>query len=80
MNCPTCGAELQQRNRTRLIVTGIGFVVAAFVLVFLLHLAVIVLAGVVLAVIGAYYLKWALALNGVWCRACGRVPKPNRSA
>lgn len=75
MNCPSCGAELHQRNRARLIATGLGFILAAFVLLFIVHLAVIVLAGVVLAVIGAYFLKWALLMDGLWCRRCGRVPK-----
>ena len=75
MNCPTCGAELQQRNRTRLIITGIGFFAAALVLVALLHLAVVILAGVVLIVIGVYFVSWAVKANGLWCRECGRVPR-----
>ena len=75
MSCPTCGAELQQRNRTRLIVTGIGFFAAALVLVALLHLAVVILAGVVLIVIGVYFVSWAVKSNGLWCRECGRVPR-----
>jgi hypothetical protein len=75
MNCPHCGAELHQRNRARLIMTGIGFIAAAMIVVFVMHLAVVILAGFVLALIGAYFLKWALVMNGLWCRKCGRVPK-----
>ena len=78
MNCPRCGSPLHQRNRARLIVTGIGFVVAAMVLVFLAHLAVVILAAAVLAMTGAYFLKWALLMNGLWCRECGRVPRSAR--
>jgi len=78
MNCPHCGAELRQRNKVRLVTTGIGFIAAAFVLLFVLHLAVVVLAGVVLAVTGAYFIKWALTMNGLWCPRCGRVPRQVR--
>jgi uncharacterized membrane protein len=75
MTCPHCGAELHQRNRARLFMTGIGFIAAGFVLLLLLHLAVVVLAAVVLTVTGAYFVKWAVQMNGLWCRQCGRVPK-----
>jgi hypothetical protein len=75
MNCPACGAALQQRNRTRLIITGIGFFAAALVLVALLHLAVVILAGVVLIAIGVYFVSWAVKGQGLWCSACGRVPR-----
>ena len=78
MNCPHCGAKLQQRNRTRLIVTGIGFFLAALVLVALLHLAITILAGVVLIAIGIYFVTWAVKLNGLWCSRCGRVPRQAR--
>jgi len=76
MICPHCGAELQQRNRVRLVITGSGFIVAAFALLWLLHLPVVVLACVVLTVIGAYFVNWGVRFNGLWCRKCGRVPKP----
>ena len=75
MKCSHCGTELRQRNRARLIVTGIGLCAASMVLVFIVHLAVVILAAVVLAVVGAYFLKWALVMDGLWCPKCGRVPR-----
>jgi hypothetical protein len=75
MTCTHCGAELRQRNRARLTVTGIGLCAAAMVLVFIVHLAVVILAALVLAVTGAYFLKWALQMDGLWCPKCGRVPR-----
>jgi hypothetical protein len=78
MNCPHCGGTLQQRNRTRLVITGAGFLAAALLLVILIHLAVVFLAGVVLVAIGAYFVAWAIRSNGLFCQDCGRVPKQVR--
>ena len=73
MKCTHCGGELRQRNRARLITTGLALCAAALVLVFIVHLAVVILAAFVLAVTGAYFLKWALQMDGWWCPKCGRV-------
>jgi len=75
MNCSHCGTPLRQRSKARLVTTGIGLIAAAFALLFVLHLAVVVVAGVVLAVTGAYFIKWAMTMDGLWCPKCGRVPK-----
>jgi len=75
MNCSRCGSELRQRSKGRLVVTGLGFIAAAFAILFVLHLAVVVVAAVVLAVTGAYFIKWAMTMDGLWCPKCGRVPK-----
>jgi hypothetical protein len=55
--------------------TGIGCFAAALALVVLLHLAVVILAGVILCTVGVYFVTWAVRHNGLWCRECGRVPR-----
>ena len=66
-SCPTCGGELIQKSKVRLIVVGIcmidSLIVAFFVPLFWVP-------GVVLALIGSYLLIWAILGKARWCRNC----------
>jgi Flp pilus assembly protein TadB len=68
MNCRHCGAELPKRPRARSIITGILFVAAAVVLLLFVHFPVIVLAAVLMAVVGAAFLRGRPRR----CARCGR--------
>jgi len=72
MNCPACGARLPARPVSRMIVTGALFIAAGMVLLFLLHLAIIVLASVLLVAIGATLWRSAFKVRAGRCPACGR--------
>ena len=75
MNCPTCGAPLHQKNRFRLLATGLGFLAAALWLILALHMVLFILAGLFLTVVGIYFVAWAVKAKGLWCRVCKRVPR-----
>jgi len=70
MRCSHCGAVLPYRPRARSIMTGLIFIITAFVLVFFVHLAVAVVAAVLLTVVGAGAIR--SALHPSRCRICGR--------
>jgi hypothetical protein len=72
MNCPRCGTLLPNRPRARMIITGVIFIVAAFVLLFFVHLAVVVVAAVLMAVVGASSLKAARHPKPMRCPKCRR--------
>ena len=40
----------------------------------LIHLMLTMLAGLFLAVVGVYFLTWAIKAKGLWCRNCKRFP------
>ena len=68
--CPHCGAPLPPRPRSRMFITGSLFIAAGFILLLFLHLAVIVLASVVLVTIGASFVKGAMKATVFRCPAC----------
>ena len=65
MNCKTCGGEMIQKSRARLITVGllmlasllIGFFIPAFWI-----------PGIILGLTGGYLLVWATLGRGCWCR------------
>ena len=66
-SCPACGAELVQKNQTRLIAVGlcmIALVTVAFAF------PIFWVPGVVLGLTGIYLLVWAVLGKGRWCRNC----------
>lgn len=72
MNCRHCSARLPSRPTARVIMTGVLFVAAGLVLLLLVHLAVIVLASVVMLVVGASFLTGAFKAKVRHCLNCGR--------
>ena len=72
MNCPTCNAELVQRSRFALSMTGIAFAALAIVLVWLSHW--LWLPAAFLVVIALYLVIWSTWAKGLWCRSCKRFP------
>jgi hypothetical protein len=71
MNCPHCGAQLPRRPAARVIMTGILMVAAGLILVLFVHLAVVVLASVILAAMGATFLRGAFQARILRCPSCG---------
>lgn len=74
MNCPHCGAALPSRPRTRMIMNGILFCGLAFVLLLIIHIAVVVLAAVLMVVVGVSSFKAALKAGPLKCPRCRKLP------
>jgi hypothetical protein len=67
LTCPTCGGELIQKSKIRLIIVGLCLVDSIFVAFFV---PLFWVPGVILAVIGIYLLVWAILGKARWCRNC----------
>ncbi len=70
MNCPSCGARLPRRATARVFITGVLLIAAGFVLLFVIHIAVVVLASVVLVAFGATMLRGASQAQSGRCPGC----------
>ena len=66
-SCPTCGGEMIQKSRTRLIVVGLCMS-ASVALAFAVPL--FWAPGIILALTGIYLLAWATLGQARWCRNC----------
>jgi|GEM_PF-1493718 len=71
-NCPTCNAELVQRNRLTLFLAGVAFAAVAIVLVWLSQW--LWLPAAFLVVVALYLAIWSGWAKGLWCRDCKRFP------
>jgi hypothetical protein len=67
MNCKTCGGEMIQKSRTRLLVVGI-LMLAAIAPPF--YFPILWAPAVILLLAGIYLLIWAAPGRGLWCRTC----------
>ena len=67
MKCPTCGNDLIQKPRLRLVTVGIAMIAAGCV-AFLVRWFWI--PGVLLMLAGLYLIAWATIGGGRWCRNC----------
>ena len=66
-SCPTCGGEMIQKSKTRLIVVGLCMVASvAIAFFFPLFWA----SGIILVLTGVYLLVWATLGKARWCRNC----------
>ena len=65
--CPTCGGEMIQKSRARLIVVGLGMI-ASVAIAFAVPL--FWAPGIILALTGIYLLAWATLGQARWCRNC----------
>jgi hypothetical protein len=75
MICPHCGAELPRRGRARFFITGSLLIAAALVLVLFIHLAVAVLAAVIMVTAGSTFFKGAAKAGYLRCKNCGKLPR-----
>ena len=67
ISCPTCGGEVIQKNKTRLIAVGLCMIAsAATAFFFPLFWA----PGVILVLTGVYLVVWATLGKARWCRHC----------
>ena len=65
--CPTCGGELIQKSKTRLVMVGLIMIAsAAFALVFPWFWV----PGILFGLTGIYLLFWATLGKARWCRNC----------
>ncbi len=66
-SCPSCGGEMIQKSKARLIVVGICMIASvAIAFVFPWFWA----PGIILALTGIYLLAWATLGQARWCRNC----------
>ena len=67
ISCPTCGGEMIQKSKPRLIVVGLCLIasiaIACFVPLFWAP-------GIILALTGVYLVVWATLGKAHWCRNC----------
>ncbi len=67
MKCKTCGGEMIQKNRARLIVVGLLMIASLSVA----HYFPLFWApGIILFLTGIYLLVWGTLGRGGWCRNC----------
>ena len=65
--CNTCGGEMIQKSRWRLLIVGVLMLAAiGGVLLTPLFWA----PGIILMLTGAYLIVWATLGRGCWCRTC----------
>jgi hypothetical protein len=69
MQCRTCGEEMIQKSRRRLLVVGALMVASIGLAPFVPFLWA---PGILLFLAGVYLLVWATLGKGCWCRACKR--------
>jgi hypothetical protein len=69
VHCRRCGGEVVEKPLTRLVLVGLALL-TAFGLPILGPL--LWLPGIVLGLIGAYLIIWAVVGGGRWCRGCKR--------
>ncbi len=67
MNCKTCGGEMIQKSRTRLVTVGV-LMLGSIVIPFYLHW--FWAPAIILVLTGIYLLVWATLGGGGWCRTC----------
>jgi preprotein translocase subunit SecF len=66
-SCPSCGGEMIQKSKARLIVVGLCMIASvAIAFVFPWFWA----PGIILALTGIYLLAWATLGKARWCRNC----------
>jgi hypothetical protein len=67
MNCKTCGAEMVQKSRARLVLVGL-LMMASIAITF--PLAWFRIPGTIIFLTGVYLFLWGSLGRGAWCRNC----------
>ena len=65
--CPACGGPLIQKNRAKLIITGVCMGASLVAAIFIPMLLV---PAIILALAGLYLVAWGTIGKGRWCRNC----------
>jgi hypothetical protein len=65
--CKTCGGEMVQKSRLRLIVVGLLMLLSPAIA---FRFALFWAPGIILFLTGIYLLAWATLGNACWCRNC----------
>lgn len=65
--CPSCGGEMIQKSKARLIIIGLCMLASV---VIALAVPWFWAPGIILALTGIYLLLWATLGNACWCRNC----------
>ena len=71
--CPTCGTQLVQKSRVRLLTAGCSMLAIAAIASMMLPLW-LQPATVILVLTGAYLIQWATRGAALWCRNCKKFP------
>ena len=67
MNCKTCGSEMIQKSRARLVTVGL-LMMASIAAPFFVRL--LWAPCLIMFFTGIYLLVWAIAGHACWCRNC----------
>jgi hypothetical protein len=68
-SCKRCGGQVVQKNRLRLMVVGIAFLLSPALGWLWWPLWI---PAVILVLTGCYLIAWAASGQGRWCRGCKR--------
>jgi len=68
-SCPACGGPLIQKNRAKLIITGVCMCASLVASVFV---PLLLMPAIILALAGIYLIAWGTIGKGRWCRNCKR--------
>jgi hypothetical protein len=69
--CPTCGANLIQKNRIQLLVAGLLLLIVSVLLFLKTKFWQFALFPGLIAI---YLLLWSTLGKGLWCRECKKFP------
>jgi hypothetical protein len=69
--CPTCGGEMIQKSKARLMVVGLVMVASAG---FALFLPIFRIPAVIIALTAFYLFFWVTVGKARWCQNCKRFP------
>jgi len=67
ISCPTCGGEMIQKSKARLIVVGLCMIASVAIALFP---PLFLVPEIILALTGVYLLAWATLGKARWCRNC----------
>lgn len=70
--CPRCGGPLIQKNKTKLFLVGVAFLIIGGGLAFLSYK--LWLLTFLLCLISIYLIAWSSLGKGLWCRQCKSAP------
>jgi hypothetical protein len=65
--CRQCGAQLIQRNRVLLFVSGLLMCLTPLIAI---RIPLLWAPAVILFLAGAYLILWSTIARGLWCRQC----------
>jgi hypothetical protein len=72
MKCKSCGGDMIQKSRLRLVVVGLAMMLSVSIA---FRFAWFWVPGIILLLTGIYLLVWGTVGHGRWCRNCKKVQR-----